>query len=161
MGWEIWTRIFATVKFMATQHNMKLVKVTDKKNAGVFRCRGLLLGMPNLEKGVTTIAAGSCSGSCRRKLEASGNLRTSTQKIMARQTYTSAFLTIRFNLPSRRHSHLVGGLLQICFSNYWRLRDTIFSRPRRTFSRAAPSAATRTRFAPISPPSNIPPVKVD
>jgi len=94
MGWEIWTRIFATVKFMATHYNMKLVKVTDKKNVGVFRCRGLLLGMPNLEEGVTAIAAESRSGSCRRRLGASGNLRTSTQKIMARQTYISAFLII-------------------------------------------------------------------
>jgi len=34
---------------------MKLVSVTNGKNVVVFRCSGLLLGAPNVEKGVITI----------------------------------------------------------------------------------------------------------
>tara|TARA_B100001964_G_scaffold227095_2_gene276674 strand:+ start:2142 stop:2744 length:603 start_codon:yes stop_codon:yes gene_type:complete len=52
---EIWTRIFSTFEFMATHHNMKLISVTNNKNVVVFRCSGLLLGAPNVEKGVITI----------------------------------------------------------------------------------------------------------
>ncbi|MBQ62741.1 MAG: hypothetical protein CMQ19_11795 [Gammaproteobacteria bacterium] len=54
-AYEIWTRIFSTFEFMATHHNMKLVSVTNGKNVVVFRCSGLLLGAPNVEKGVITI----------------------------------------------------------------------------------------------------------
>ena len=39
-----------------------------------------------------------------------------------------------------------------------RFREANSSRPIRTFSLAAPSVAARTRLAPISPPSNAPPV---
>jgi hypothetical protein len=52
---QIWTRIFSGFELMATHHNMKLVNVTAKKNVVIFRCSGLLLGVPSLEKGVITI----------------------------------------------------------------------------------------------------------
>ena len=52
---QIWTRIFSGFELMSTHHNMKLVNVTAKKNVVIFRCSGLLLGVPSLEKGVITI----------------------------------------------------------------------------------------------------------
>ncbi len=57
---EIWERIFATFEMTASHHNMKLVKVADDKNMVVFRCSGLLLGVPNSnakmgKKGLITI----------------------------------------------------------------------------------------------------------
>jgi hypothetical protein len=52
---QIWTRIFAAFDTMATHHNMKLVNVTAKKNVVIFRCSGLLLGVPNIERGSITI----------------------------------------------------------------------------------------------------------
>jgi len=56
----IWERIFATFEKTATRHNMKLVKMSEDKNMVVFRCSGLLLGVPNpsakmRQKGVVTI----------------------------------------------------------------------------------------------------------
>ena len=57
---EIWRKIFATFEIMATRHNMKLVKMAEDKNMVIFRCSGLLLGVPNQnvkmkQKGLTTI----------------------------------------------------------------------------------------------------------
>jgi hypothetical protein len=52
---EIWTRIFATFDTMATHHNMKLVNVTEKRNVVIFRCSGLLLGVPDIKRGSITI----------------------------------------------------------------------------------------------------------
>ena len=52
---QIWTRIFSEFELMATHHNMKLVSVTTEKNVVVFRCSGLLLGVPRVESGVITI----------------------------------------------------------------------------------------------------------
>ncbi len=52
---QIWSRIFDTFNTMATHHNMKLVSVTDKKNVVIFRCSGLLLGVPDLKRGSVTI----------------------------------------------------------------------------------------------------------
>lgn len=52
---QIWKRIFSTFDKMATHHNMKLVKVSADKNMLVFRCSGLLLGVPELEKAPITI----------------------------------------------------------------------------------------------------------
>ena len=52
---QIWERIFATFDIMATRHNMKLVKVSADKNMVVFQCSGLLLGVPEIKKGVITI----------------------------------------------------------------------------------------------------------
>lgn len=57
---EIWERIFATFEMTATRHNMKLVKMAEDKNMVVFRCSGLLLGVPNpdskiKQKGLITI----------------------------------------------------------------------------------------------------------
>jgi len=57
---EIWRKIFATFEVMATRHNMKLVKMAEDKNMVIFRCSGLLLGVPNQnakmkQKGLTTI----------------------------------------------------------------------------------------------------------
>jgi hypothetical protein len=56
----IWERIFATFETTATRHNMKLVKMAEDKNMVVFRCSGLLLGVPNpnakmKQKGLITI----------------------------------------------------------------------------------------------------------
>jgi len=56
----IWERIFATFETTATRHNMKLVKMAEEKNMVVFRCSGLLLGVPNpnakmKQKGLITI----------------------------------------------------------------------------------------------------------
>ena len=42
-------------ELMATHHNMKLVSVTSEKNVVVFRCSGLLLGVPLIKSGVITI----------------------------------------------------------------------------------------------------------
>ena len=44
---EIWERIFATFEMTATRHNMRLVKMAEDKNMVIFRCSGLLLGVPN------------------------------------------------------------------------------------------------------------------
>lgn len=57
---EIWKRIFATFDKMATRHNMRLVKMAKDKNMVIFRCSGLLLGVPNpgakiKQKGLVTI----------------------------------------------------------------------------------------------------------
>ena len=57
---EIWKRIFATFDMTATRHNMKLVKMSEDKNMVIFRCSGLLLGVPNpnaqmKQKGLITI----------------------------------------------------------------------------------------------------------
>ena len=52
---EIWTRIFKTFNTIATHHNMKLVNITAQKNVVVFRCSGLLLGVPSIDKGSITI----------------------------------------------------------------------------------------------------------
>lgn len=57
---EIWKRIFATFDMMATRHNMRLVKMAKDKNMVIFRCSGLLLGVPNpntkmKQKGLSTI----------------------------------------------------------------------------------------------------------
>ena len=57
---EIWERIFATFDTTATRHNMKLVKMAEDKNMVIFRCSGLLLGVPNpsakmRQKGLVTI----------------------------------------------------------------------------------------------------------
>ena len=57
---EIWKRIFATFDKMATRHNMRLVKMAKDKNMVIFRCSGLLLGVPNpdakmKQKGPVTI----------------------------------------------------------------------------------------------------------
>jgi hypothetical protein len=57
---EIWKRIFATFEIMATRHNMKLVNMAKDKNMVIFRCSGLLLGVPNpnikiKQKGLITI----------------------------------------------------------------------------------------------------------
>ena len=43
----IWERIFATFEMTATRHNMRLVKMAEDKNMVIFRCSGLLLGVPN------------------------------------------------------------------------------------------------------------------
>src|SRR3989338_1820075 len=43
----IWKRIFATFEMTATRHNMRLVKMAEDKNMVIFRCSGLLLGVPN------------------------------------------------------------------------------------------------------------------
>ncbi|MBT4522511.1 MAG: hypothetical protein HOC23_21150 [Halieaceae bacterium] len=51
----IWARIFDTFDTMATHHNMKLVNVTAKKNVVIFRCSGLLLGVPDVKRGAITI----------------------------------------------------------------------------------------------------------
>lgn len=56
----IWERIFATFEMTATRHNMKLVKMAEDKNMVIFRCSGLLLGVPNpdakmKQKGLVTI----------------------------------------------------------------------------------------------------------
>ena len=52
---KIWTRIFARFETMATRHNMKLVTMAADKNMVVFRCSGLLLGVPDPETGPITI----------------------------------------------------------------------------------------------------------
>lgn len=57
---EIWKRIFATFEMTATRHNMRLVKMAEDKNMVIFRCSGLLLGVPNQnvnmkQKGLITI----------------------------------------------------------------------------------------------------------
>lgn len=44
---EIWGKIFATFEIMATRHNMQLVKISEDKNMVIFRCSGVLLGVPN------------------------------------------------------------------------------------------------------------------
>lgn len=44
---EIWRKIFATFEIMATRHNMQLSKIAEDKNMVIFRCSGLLLGVPN------------------------------------------------------------------------------------------------------------------
>ena len=44
---EIWERIFATFEMTSMRHFMNLVKVAEDKNMVVFRCSGLLLGVPN------------------------------------------------------------------------------------------------------------------
>lgn len=43
---EIWERIFATFDMTSTRHFMNLVKVAEDKNMVIFRCSGLLLGVP-------------------------------------------------------------------------------------------------------------------
>ncbi len=57
---EIWERIFSTFEMTATRHNMQLVKMAEDKNMVIFRCSGLLLGVPNpntkmKQKGLITI----------------------------------------------------------------------------------------------------------
>lgn len=57
---EIWERIFSTFEMTATRHNMKLVNQGADKNMVVFRCSGLLLGVPGQnskvkQKGPVTI----------------------------------------------------------------------------------------------------------
>jgi len=48
----IWKRIFETFDMTATRHNMMLVKVAADKNMVVFRCSGLLLGVPKPNSGM-------------------------------------------------------------------------------------------------------------
>lgn len=57
---RIWERIFATFDMTSTRHNMQLVKMAEDKNMVIFRCSGLLLGVPNpnakmKQKGLITI----------------------------------------------------------------------------------------------------------
>lgn len=57
---EIWARIFSTFEMTATRHHMTLVNMTEDKNMAIFRCSGLLLGVPSLnakskQKGLITI----------------------------------------------------------------------------------------------------------
>ena len=54
---QIWGRIFSTFDTMATQHNMKLEKVSADKNMVVFQCSGLLMGAPDpkVRRGLITI----------------------------------------------------------------------------------------------------------
>lgn len=43
----IWEKIFATFETMSMRHNMKLVNMAKDKNMVIFRCSGLLLGVPS------------------------------------------------------------------------------------------------------------------
>lgn len=52
---RIWKRIFARFDSMATHHNMKLVNVTTEKNMVILSCSGLLLGVPDTDRGIVTI----------------------------------------------------------------------------------------------------------
>lgn len=52
---QIWRRIFSRVDAMATQHNMKLEKVSADKNMIVFQCSGILLGVSDTKEGPITI----------------------------------------------------------------------------------------------------------
>ena len=57
---EIWERIFSTFEMTATRHHMSLIKTSEDKNMVVFRCSGLLLGVPKpdakvKQKGLVTI----------------------------------------------------------------------------------------------------------
>ena len=52
---QTWQRIFATFDTMAMIHNMKLEKVSADKNMVVFRCNGLLLGVPGPKKVPITV----------------------------------------------------------------------------------------------------------
>ena len=52
---KIWARIFDRFETMATHHNMKLVNMSADKNMVVFRCSGLLLGVPDPKEGPITI----------------------------------------------------------------------------------------------------------
>lgn len=52
---QIWGKIFSTFDIMATRHNMKLEKMSPDKNMVIFRCSGLLLGVPDIKKGPITI----------------------------------------------------------------------------------------------------------
>jgi hypothetical protein len=52
---QIWGRIFARFDMMTTQHTMQLVNVAAGRNMVVFRCSGLLLGVPDPGKGPITI----------------------------------------------------------------------------------------------------------
>ena len=52
---QIWKRIFSTFDTMATHHNMSLVNISPEKNMVIMRCSGLLLGVPDPERGVITI----------------------------------------------------------------------------------------------------------
>ncbi len=51
----IWERIFARFDTMSTRHNMKFEKMSADKNMVVFQCNGLLLGVPDINKGPITI----------------------------------------------------------------------------------------------------------
>jgi len=52
---QIWERIFSTFDTMAMRHNMKLEKISTEKNMIIFKCNGLLLGVPDIKKGPITI----------------------------------------------------------------------------------------------------------
>ena len=52
---QAWRRIFSKVDAMATLHNMKLVNISADKNMVVLQCSGLLVGVPDPEKGPITI----------------------------------------------------------------------------------------------------------
>jgi ketosteroid isomerase-like protein len=52
---KIWERIFARFDGMTTQHTMQLANVAADKNMVVLRCSGLLLGVPEPNKGIITI----------------------------------------------------------------------------------------------------------
>ena len=52
---QAWRRIFSKVNVMATLHNMKLVNISADKNMVVLQCSGLLVGVPDPEKGPVTI----------------------------------------------------------------------------------------------------------
>lgn len=54
---QIWQRMFNTFDSMATQHSLKLGKVSADKNMVIFQCSGLLMGSPDpkIKKGLITI----------------------------------------------------------------------------------------------------------
>ena|SRR3989338_2593508 len=52
---QIWERIFSTFDTMGMRHNMKLEKISTEKNMVIFKCNGLLLGVPDIKKGPITI----------------------------------------------------------------------------------------------------------
>src|SRR3989338_7345066 len=53
---KTWRLLWSYIqKIMATRHNMKLEKMSPDKNMVIFRCSGLLLGVPDLKKGPITI----------------------------------------------------------------------------------------------------------
>lgn len=52
---QAWRRIFSKVDTVTTLHNMKLVNISADRNMIVLQCSGLLVGVPNPEKGPVTI----------------------------------------------------------------------------------------------------------